>query len=114
MHYQYEVTFGLYVLTPTEKLVLNTIVLSLLSLLLLAAWSYLPALAGRVLARFVWLYTGVVLEEKKPVMGNATAIALEGLTSSDWTFVSLLVLSRVISLTSHSDDAIDIPVVHCT
>ena len=33
-YYQYEVTWGLYVLTPTEKIIINTLVLSFFSLIL--------------------------------------------------------------------------------
>lgn len=40
--YQYEVTFSLYMLTSTEKLVFNTILFILISLLVTAAYAYLP------------------------------------------------------------------------
>jgi len=41
-NYQYEVTFSLYMLTPAEKLIFNTLLLSFLSMLVIAAYVYLP------------------------------------------------------------------------
>ncbi|KAL2432532.1 hypothetical protein ABEF95_012410 [Exophiala dermatitidis] len=40
--YQYEVTFSLYMLTPTEKCIFNLILFILVSLLVTAALFYLP------------------------------------------------------------------------
>ncbi|KAF2182817.1 hypothetical protein K469DRAFT_690548 [Zopfia rhizophila CBS 207.26] len=40
--YQYEVTFSLYMLTPTEKFIFNSILFLLLSLFIIAASLYLP------------------------------------------------------------------------
>ncbi|KAJ5770310.1 uncharacterized protein N7511_002361 [Penicillium nucicola] len=56
-YYRYEVTFGLYVMTPGEKLVANTCVLVVLSLL---AWAlfYLPALLFTRFSTLQWLLTG--------------------------------------------------------
>ncbi|KAL1987174.1 hypothetical protein VTN96DRAFT_4780 [Rasamsonia emersonii] len=51
-NYQYEVTFALYMLTPTEKLIFNCLLLSLISLFFTAAYIYLPdhvaAIYGRI------------------------------------------------------------------
>ena len=44
MYYQYEVTFSPYVMTPAEKWILNTIVVSFLSVLFLVVVTYLPML----------------------------------------------------------------------
>ncbi|KAI6873514.1 hypothetical protein KC323_g1091 [Hortaea werneckii] len=41
-NYQYEVTFALYMLTPTEKFVFNSILFLTLSMFLLAVILYLP------------------------------------------------------------------------
>ncbi|KAF3490631.1 uncharacterized protein GIQ15_00148 [Arthroderma uncinatum] len=41
-NYQYEVTFSLYMLTPIEKVVFNTILLLFTSMLVTAAYIYLP------------------------------------------------------------------------
>jgi len=58
IYYQYEVTFSAYVLTPLEKVVLNSIVLVLLSIFLFGTTFYLPRFLSRVVSRLVWLYTG--------------------------------------------------------
>ncbi|KAJ5980824.1 hypothetical protein N7481_008122 [Penicillium waksmanii] len=57
-YYRYEVTFGLYVMTPTEKCVANTFVLVVFSLLLWALLLYFPILLFHKLTRAVWLVTG--------------------------------------------------------
>lgn len=57
-YYRYEVTFGLYVMTPSEKCATNTFVLVVLSLLLWALLLYFPALLFHNLTRAVWLVTG--------------------------------------------------------
>lgn len=56
--YRYEVTFGLYVMTPSEKFVANTFVLVVISLLLWALLLYVPQLLYQKLGRLVWLLTG--------------------------------------------------------
>jgi len=58
MYYRYEVTFSPYVMSHGEKIVMNTIVVTLLSLLLLGIVSYLPQLLTRASLRLFWLYTG--------------------------------------------------------
>ncbi|RDW83885.1 serine palmitoyltransferase small subunit family protein [Aspergillus mulundensis] len=40
--YQYEVTFAVYMLTPTEKFIFNSILLTLISMILTAIYVYLP------------------------------------------------------------------------
>ncbi|KAJ5159660.1 uncharacterized protein N7482_006664 [Penicillium canariense] len=57
-YYRYEVTFGLYVMTPSEKLVANTFVFVVLTLLLWALLLYFPSLLYHKLSRLVWLLTG--------------------------------------------------------
>ncbi|KAJ5295631.1 hypothetical protein PENANT_c001G00476 [Penicillium antarcticum] len=56
-YYRYEVTFGLYVMTPGEKLVANTSVLIVLSLLA-CALVYFPSLLYTKLSSVLWLLTG--------------------------------------------------------
>jgi hypothetical protein len=56
-YYQYEVTWGLYVLTPTEKLIINTLVLSFFSLIV---YGFTKIVVLRYVAVVVWK-TGVVL-----------------------------------------------------
>lgn len=57
-HYQYEVTFGLYVMDPMEKLVVNTIVLTIFSLLLYGLLFGLKPLLIRTLCRMIWCMSG--------------------------------------------------------
>lgn len=57
-YYRYEVTFGLYVMTPSEKCVANTFVLVVLSLLTWALLLCFPSVLFHKLARLVWLVTG--------------------------------------------------------
>ncbi|CRG83656.1 hypothetical protein PISL3812_01011 [Talaromyces islandicus] len=57
-YYRYEVTFGVYVMSPGEKFVANTFVLVFFSLLFWASLLYLPPLLFSKLGRLVWLLTG--------------------------------------------------------
>lgn len=57
-YYRYEVTFGLYVMTPSEKCVANTFVLVVTALMLWALLLYFPSLLWNKLSRLVWLLTG--------------------------------------------------------
>lgn len=57
-YYRYEVTFGPYVMTPTERLVTNIFVIFVLSLLCWALLLYFPSLLYRKLTRAMWLLTG--------------------------------------------------------
>ncbi|KAL4903186.1 hypothetical protein BDW74DRAFT_53175 [Aspergillus multicolor] len=68
-YYRYEVTYGLYVMTPGEKLVANTFVLVFLALLLWATLVYFPALLYQKLSRLVWLLTGQSGEEMGAALG---------------------------------------------
>lgn len=68
-YYRYEVTFGLYVMTPSEKLVANTFVIVVMSLLLWALLLYFPQLLYQKLSRLVWLLTGHSGEEVGAVLG---------------------------------------------
>ncbi|CAL5873280.1 uncharacterized protein PFLUO_LOCUS7551 [Penicillium psychrofluorescens] len=67
-YYRYEVTFGLYVMTPGEKLVTNTFVIVILTLLLWALLLYFPPLLYQKLGRLVWLLTGHSGEEVSAVL----------------------------------------------
>lgn len=68
-YYRYEVTFGLYVMTPAEKLVANSFVMVVLSLLFWALLLYFPTLLYSKLARLVWLLTGHSSEEMGAALG---------------------------------------------
>jgi hypothetical protein len=67
-YYRYEVTFGLYVMTPGEKFVANTFVLVVLSLL---AWAlfYFPSLLYTKHFRLLWLLTGHSGEQVGATLG---------------------------------------------
>lgn len=62
-YYRYEVTFGLYVMTPVEKLAANMFVIVVLSMLLWALLLYCPSLLYQKLSRLLWLLTGHSGEE---------------------------------------------------
>ena len=68
-YYRYEVTFGLYVMTPLEKLAANTFVMVVLSLLCWALLLYFPSLLYQKLSRLVWLLTGQSGAEMGAVLG---------------------------------------------
>ncbi|KAJ5585044.1 uncharacterized protein N7459_004844 [Penicillium hispanicum] len=89
-YYRYEVTFGLYVMTPSEKCVANTFVFVVLTLLLWASLLYFPSLLYQKLSRLVWLLTGHSGEEVGAVLGildkhgnpiSPTAVAENALAS---------------------------------
>ncbi|ETI23236.1 hypothetical protein G647_05034 [Cladophialophora carrionii CBS 160.54] len=56
--YQYEVTFSLYMLTPTEKFIFNFILFLLVSLLVTAATLYLPSHIGVIYNRMSYYVHG--------------------------------------------------------
>lgn len=57
-YYTYEVTFGLYMMTPGEKVVLNTIMLGILALLCYGLFFGLQPFLIRMICRLVWYITG--------------------------------------------------------
>ncbi|KAH8695092.1 hypothetical protein BGW36DRAFT_428980 [Talaromyces proteolyticus] len=59
-NYQYEVTFALYMLTPTEKFIFNSLVISLLTLLITAAYVYLPNHVASIYGHLVYYLTADV------------------------------------------------------
>ncbi|KAG4435814.1 hypothetical protein IFR05_008706 [Cadophora sp. M221] len=90
-YYQYEVTFSLYVLTPTEKFVMNTIVLSFFALSLYGIISFTPAFISHFISRAIsslfWVYVNdsgsqlVVQQDKSVPWVNATKLGWEKLGS---------------------------------
>lgn len=60
-NYQYEVTFSLYMLTRTEKIIFNIILVILFSLLITAASMYLPNHVALIYNR-IWYYVHGGLE----------------------------------------------------
>lgn len=57
-YYQYEVTFGLYIMTFREKAIINMIVISVLAALFYGILFGLQPLIIRSLCRFVWYTNG--------------------------------------------------------
>lgn len=57
-YYQYEVTFGLYVMTATEKFVLNTIILAIFGALFYALFVGLEPFVVRMFCRMLYYITG--------------------------------------------------------
>ncbi|PGH09690.1 hypothetical protein AJ80_07641 [Polytolypa hystricis UAMH7299] len=57
-YYRYEVTFGVYVMTPPEKLIANTFLIVCVSLLMWALFLYFPSVLFYKIGRLVWLITG--------------------------------------------------------
>ncbi|KAF2432212.1 hypothetical protein EJ08DRAFT_585788 [Tothia fuscella] len=56
--YQYEVTTSLYMLTPTEKFIFNSVLFLLLSLTTIAAFLYLPDHIVTIARRAFYYYAG--------------------------------------------------------
>ncbi|KMU76937.1 hypothetical protein CISG_05979 [Coccidioides immitis RMSCC 3703] len=54
-NYQYEVTFALYMLTPMEKFIFNTLLLLVISMSVAAAYIYLPNHIVSI-CQHVWYY----------------------------------------------------------
>lgn len=57
-YYQYEVTFGLYMMSYEEKVIINTLVITILAALLFGIFFGLQPLIIGCLCRFVWYTNG--------------------------------------------------------
>lgn len=58
-YYQYEITFGLYMMEPIERVVLNLILLGIVSAILFAMYWGLEPFVVRSVCRLVWYVTGL-------------------------------------------------------
>ncbi|KAI9802846.1 MAG: hypothetical protein M1833_001445 [Piccolia ochrophora] len=56
--YQYEVTFSLYMLTPTEKFIFNSFLFLFVSMIIIAASLYFPQHVQDIARRLWWYYAG--------------------------------------------------------
>ncbi|GAD91514.1 hypothetical protein NFIA_050560 [Paecilomyces variotii No. 5] len=56
--YQYEVTFAIYMLTPTEKFIFNSLLLTLITLLSTAAYVYLPDHVKSICGHIYYYWAG--------------------------------------------------------
>jgi hypothetical protein len=59
-YYQYEVTFGLYMMTPTEKIILNTILFTILAGILYAFYIGLERFVIDTVCKLVYYITGSI------------------------------------------------------
>ncbi|MCJ1293830.1 hypothetical protein MMC34_005386 [Xylographa carneopallida] len=74
--YQYEVTFSLYMLTPTEKLIFNSFLVLFLSMIIIAGSLYLPEHVSTIMRRawFYWAGDEAVATGTKSVL-SSTSVA---------------------------------------
>ncbi|KAL4818283.1 hypothetical protein BDW67DRAFT_183011 [Aspergillus spinulosporus] len=66
--YQYEVTFAVYMLTPTEKFIFNSILLTLISMILTAAYVYLPDHIRTIYGHLYYYWVG-----ERPIVSSGMA-----------------------------------------
>ncbi|KAK3062639.1 hypothetical protein LTS18_003645 [Coniosporium uncinatum] len=62
--YQYEVTFSLYMLTPTEKFIFNSLLFLILSLVVIATSLYLPEHIINIANRAFYYWAGELPESQ--------------------------------------------------
>ncbi|KAK2787618.1 hypothetical protein FQN51_003113 [Onygenales sp. PD_10] len=93
-YYRYEVTFGVYVMQPEEKIVANSFVAVCLALLVWALCWVFPALVFEKVGRLLWLLTGMD--------GDQTAASAGGVGKGNVGFVEgvVKVVSVVVSSVS--------------
>ncbi|KAI6250663.1 hypothetical protein HI914_00887 [Erysiphe necator] len=71
--YQYEVTFSLYMLTPTEKFIFNSFLFLFFSMIIIAATLYLPQHLAFLTNRAWFYYNGPSPELFKTTAAKSTA-----------------------------------------
>ncbi|CAG8981589.1 hypothetical protein HYALB_00009468 [Hymenoscyphus albidus] len=80
--YQYEVTFSLYMLTPTEKFIFNSFLFLFFSMIIIAGTLYLPHHVTFVFHR-AWFYYNGEEGAKQLAGGVAEAAAAAAATSGN-------------------------------
>ncbi|KAH8683371.1 hypothetical protein BGZ60DRAFT_400023 [Tricladium varicosporioides] len=80
--YQYEVTFSLYMLTPTEKFIFNSFLFLFFSMIIIAMTLYLPQHIAFLTNRAWFYYNGdestkAVIESASSMLGEPTSVAAE-------------------------------------
>ncbi|KAF2790785.1 hypothetical protein K505DRAFT_250426 [Melanomma pulvis-pyrius CBS 109.77] len=75
--YQYEVTFSLYMLTGTEKVIFNSVLFLIIALLIIAASLYLPEHIFIVTKRMFYYFSG-----DEETLNTANKAAHQALSSS--------------------------------
>jgi hypothetical protein len=88
-YYQYEVTWGLYVLTPTEKLIINTLVLSFFSLIVygltkLTLFQYVVSQCVAILLR----NGRVILKELSELLMDITVVSSSSTEAEDHVIIA--------------------------
>jgi len=86
--YQYEVTFSLYMLTPTEKIIFNSVLFILVSLLVTAASLYLPNHVAVIYKR-IWYYLHGEFASIAAGAGEKSLYAPDGLDITSEAFKSV-------------------------
>ncbi|KAL1974206.1 hypothetical protein VTN31DRAFT_5766 [Thermomyces dupontii] len=81
-NYQYEVTFALYMLTPVEKFIFNSLVLSLFTLFCLAAYIYLPDHVAAVYGHIHYYLTADVSHLKDHIPNASAMLSSSGETAT--------------------------------
>ncbi|KAF2202316.1 hypothetical protein GQ43DRAFT_392414 [Delitschia confertaspora ATCC 74209] len=77
--YQYEVTFSLYMLTPTEKFIFNSGLFLVLSLLIIAACFYLPEHVSTISNRLFYYWFG---DEKDQALQSSHKQSVQNMVST--------------------------------
>ncbi|PSK45235.1 hypothetical protein B9Z65_2375 [Elsinoe australis] len=105
--YQYEVTFSLYMLTPTEKFIFNSILFLFLAMVLIATALYLPQSISNVLRRGWYYLLGDTheLESLREVMEGGARRASDTLLS-ETSKVSQEVVETVTSVVDRVKEAV--------
>ncbi|KKZ67600.1 hypothetical protein EMCG_06659 [[Emmonsia] crescens] len=75
-YYRYEVTYGIYVMTPEEKFVANTFLLVFISLLVWGLFLYFPPLLFQKVGRLAWLLTGAGMDGVKERRGFSAELRM--------------------------------------
>ncbi|KAJ5887646.1 hypothetical protein N7495_007687 [Penicillium taxi] len=69
--YQYEVTFAIYMLTPTEKFIFNSIILALLTMIATGIYIYLPNHLRIIYGHLYYYWVG----ERPFISSNLTSMS---------------------------------------
>ncbi|GKZ23822.1 hypothetical protein AbraIFM66951_004856 [Aspergillus brasiliensis] len=69
--YQYEVTFAVYMLTPTEKFIFNSLLLTLVSMIITGIYVYLPDHLRSIYSHLYYYWAG----ERPFISANLSSIS---------------------------------------
>ncbi|BDD61782.1 hypothetical protein MPDQ_001669 [Monascus purpureus] len=78
--YQYEVTFAVYMLTPTEKFIFNFLLFSLITMLVTGAYVYLPDHARAIYGHLYYYWVG-----ERPFIPTDIPLVSSGLETGSQT-----------------------------